>query len=57
MEAERQQKEQAEWISQTPLRRMGLPQDVAAAVAYLCSSGASFVTGETLNVNGGIWIG
>jgi 3-oxoacyl-[acyl-carrier protein] reductase len=36
---------------------MGLPEDIAAAVVYLCSEGASFVTGETLNVNGGIWIG
>ena len=57
MEAERQKKQQAEWISQTPLGRMGLPEDIAAAVVYLCSEGASFVTGETLNVNGGIWIG
>ena len=57
MEADRQKKEQKEWISQTPLARMGVPDDIAAAVVYLCSKGGSFVTGETLNVNGGIWIG
>jgi 3-oxoacyl-[acyl-carrier protein] reductase len=57
MEADRQKKEQAEWISQTPLGRMGLPKDIANAVVYLCSEAASFVTGEILNVNGGIWIG
>jgi 3-oxoacyl-[acyl-carrier protein] reductase len=57
MEVERQRTLQQEWISQTPMGRMGLPEDIAAATLYLCSAGASFVTGETLNVNGGIWMG
>lgn len=39
---------------QTPLRRLAQPQDVAAAVAYLVSEDANFVTGDTLAVNGGI---
>lgn len=39
---------------QTPLRRLSLPDDVAAAVAYLASDDAGFVTGHTLSVNGGI---
>ncbi len=39
---------------QTPMRRLAKPSDVAAAVAYLVSDGASFVTGDTLAVNGGI---
>lgn len=38
---------------QTPLRRLARPEDVAAAVAYLASADASFVTGHTLRVNGG----
>lgn len=39
---------------QTPLRRLAKPADVAAAVAYLASEDASFVTGDTLAVNGGM---
>jgi NAD(P)-dependent dehydrogenase (short-subunit alcohol dehydrogenase family) len=37
----------------TPMRRYGTPADVGAAVAYLASDGASWVTGQTLPVNGG----
>jgi 3-oxoacyl-[acyl-carrier protein] reductase len=39
---------------QTPLRRLSTPEDVAAAVAYLASDAAAFVTGHTLAVNGGL---
>jgi 3-oxoacyl-[acyl-carrier protein] reductase len=38
-----------------PLSRMGKPEDVAEAVLYLSSDAASFVTGEVLDVNGGLW--
>lgn len=38
---------------QTPLRRLARPADVAAAVAYLVSDDAAFVTGDTIAVNGG----
>jgi 3-oxoacyl-[acyl-carrier protein] reductase len=38
---------------QVPLGRMGVPEDVAGAVAYLLSDAAAFVTGQTLTVNGG----
>jgi len=37
-----------------PLRRIGTPEDVAAAVAFLCSEGASYITSQVLSVNGGV---
>ena len=51
MTAERE----ARTVAQTPMRRPGRPRDIAAAVHYLASEGASFVTGEVLHVNGG-WL-
>lgn len=39
--------------AQTPVRRLALPADVAAAVAYLVSDGASFLAGENIRLNGG----
>lgn len=36
-----------------PLRRPGLPEDTAAAVAFLCSDDAAYITGESMNVSGG----
>jgi 3-oxoacyl-[acyl-carrier protein] reductase len=41
-------------VDQTPLRREGTPADVAGAVLYLASPRASFLAGETIEVNGGI---
>jgi 3-oxoacyl-[acyl-carrier protein] reductase len=38
----------------TPLKRWGTPADVAAAVVFLASPAASFLTGETINVGGGV---
>jgi 2-hydroxycyclohexanecarboxyl-CoA dehydrogenase len=37
-----------------PMRRLGLPEDVAAAVAFLASERAGFITGQTLSVSGGL---
>lgn len=39
-----------------PLGRLGLPQDVAAAVAFLASAAAGYVTGTTIHVNGGMFM-
>jgi len=41
-------------LAQTPLGRLGEPEDVAAAVAFLCSGAAGFVTGSVLSVDGGL---
>jgi len=43
-----------EVVSEYPLHRLGLPEDVAAAVAYLASDDASWVTGQVLTVDGGL---
>ncbi|AZG45823.1 SDR family NAD(P)-dependent oxidoreductase [Gordonia insulae] len=40
----------------TPVRRAGLPGDVAAAAAFLCSEQAGFITGQAIGVNGGWYI-
>jgi NAD(P)-dependent dehydrogenase (short-subunit alcohol dehydrogenase family) len=37
-----------------PLRRKGLPEDIAAAVAYLASPDADYVTGQIISINGGM---
>jgi 2-hydroxycyclohexanecarboxyl-CoA dehydrogenase len=37
-----------------PMKRLGTPEEVAAAVAFLCSEEASFITGQTLSVSGGL---
>ncbi len=41
----------------TPVRRIGQPEDIAQAAAYLCSDEAGFVTGQTLYVDGGATLG
>jgi meso-butanediol dehydrogenase/(S,S)-butanediol dehydrogenase/diacetyl reductase len=43
-----------EYIAQTPLGRLELPEDVAKAVLFLCSDLSGFITGEALNVTGGV---
>lgn len=43
-------------LGQTPLGRAGQPEDVAGAVAYLCSDDAAFVTGAVIEVNGGYYM-
>lgn len=43
-------------IDQTPLKRLGKPEEVARTIAFLCSDWASFITGETIHINGGLYI-
>jgi len=43
-------------IGQIPLNRLGDPADIAAAVTFLAGSAAAYITGETINVNGGMYM-
>ena len=44
-----------EWAAKIPLRRLGTPDDVAVAVCFLASDEASYITGQVLAVNGGMY--
>ena len=46
-----------EWLSQTPLNRLGRPEEVASMINFLASEKASYVTGAAINVNGGLVMG
>ena len=41
-------------LANTPMGRLGSPEDVAAAVRFLCSDEAAFITGDVLLVDGGL---
>jgi 3-oxoacyl-[acyl-carrier protein] reductase len=45
-----------EWAERIPLRRLGTPEDVAAAVCFLASDEASYITGQVVAVNGGMYM-
>jgi 3-oxoacyl-[acyl-carrier protein] reductase len=49
-------KAQGDWSTQIPLGRIGTAEDVAAAVCFLASDEASYITGQVLAVNGGMYI-
>jgi len=46
----------AKILAQVPLGRIGLPEDIAAAVKFLCSEEAGYITGHVLAVNGGMYM-
>ena len=50
------EKAQGEWESLIPLKRLGTPQDIAAAVCFLASDEAAYITGQVLAVNGGMYM-
>ena len=43
-------------VSQIPLKRVGRPEDVAAAVIFLASKGAAYITGQVIHVSGGMYM-
>ncbi|MEO6237600.1 MAG: 3-oxoacyl-ACP reductase FabG [Vicinamibacterales bacterium] len=45
-----------EWAAKIPLQRLGTPDDIAAAVCFLASREASYITGQVLAVNGGMYM-
>lgn len=42
--------------NQIPMRRFGEPREVAQTVTFLCSEGAGYITGQTININGGLYM-
>lgn len=49
--------QRARMLEQVPLGRLGTPEEVAAAATFLASPGAGYITGQTLHVNGGMYMG
>jgi 3-oxoacyl-[acyl-carrier protein] reductase len=45
-----------EWAARIPLKRLGTPDDIATAVCFLVSDEASYITGQVLAVNGGMYL-
>jgi len=50
------EEQRAKLVEHVPLKRLGLPADIASAVAFLAGSGAAYITGITLHVNGGMYM-
>jgi 3-oxoacyl-[acyl-carrier protein] reductase len=50
------EEQRAALMQQIPMGRLGTPADIAAAVLFLVSPQAAYITGETLHVNGGMYM-
>jgi len=51
------EKKLARYLEGVPLKRLGRPEEVASAVAYLASEGAGYITGQVLRIDGGMILG
>jgi 3-oxoacyl-[acyl-carrier protein] reductase len=56
MTSELPEQARAKFLEQVPLKRMGAPEDIAAAVSFLASEAAAYITGQVLAVNGGMYM-
>ena len=56
MNAHLSEKDRQELAEETPLQRIGKPEEIADAVLFLASERAAFITGQILPVNGGFFI-
>ncbi len=52
-----EEKQREALVANVPLGRLGTPEDVAAAVGFLASPAAAYITGTTIHVNGGMYMG
>ncbi len=48
--------QKAVMLEQIPLGRLGAPEEIAALVGFLCSEESGYITGETLHINGGMYM-
>jgi 3-oxoacyl-[acyl-carrier protein] reductase len=56
MTRELSEDQRAAMLAQIPLGRLGAPEEIGALVAFLCSGQAAYVTGETVHINGGMYM-
>lgn len=52
-----EEKQREALVANVPLGRLGTPEDIAAAVGFLASPAASYITGTTIHINGGMYMG
>jgi NAD(P)-dependent dehydrogenase (short-subunit alcohol dehydrogenase family) len=55
--AERLEAKGKGWLKRLPLKRFGLPEDVAEVVLFLLSDAADYITGQSILINGGMRMG
>jgi 3-oxoacyl-[acyl-carrier protein] reductase len=44
------------WLNQVPMKRWGEPEEVAQLVSFLASKSAGYITGQTIHINGGLFM-